>query len=179
MVVKGRCLRNRLMRGWASHSCRGVLRRHDCFSDRRDRCPVCQNGRVGWQFFVLVVLVVRWCHLHHAGDVFVVLGARRRWSFRREGPNGSALLVELPCDFSTVLHARGDRGEVVSSPSCRGRVRGSWSEEEVRQGAHRAEETGRPFESPDPWAATAKIGFSAWAEGRVLGVVTVRAQSLM
>ncbi|MQL68488.1 hypothetical protein Taro_000771, partial [Colocasia esculenta] len=32
----------------------------------------------------------------------------------------------------------------------------------------RAEETG----SPDPWAATAKIGSSAWAEGRVLGVVT-------
>ncbi|MQL73080.1 hypothetical protein Taro_005420 [Colocasia esculenta] len=28
------------------------------------------------------------------GDVLVVLGARRRWSFRREGPNGSTLLVE-------------------------------------------------------------------------------------
>ncbi|MQM05792.1 hypothetical protein Taro_038608, partial [Colocasia esculenta] len=28
------------------------------------------------------------------GDVVVVLGARRRWSFLREGPNGSALLVE-------------------------------------------------------------------------------------
>ncbi|MQM11186.1 hypothetical protein Taro_044089, partial [Colocasia esculenta] len=28
-------------------------------------------------------------------DVLVVLRARRRWSFRREGPNGSALLVEI------------------------------------------------------------------------------------
>ncbi|MQM12988.1 hypothetical protein Taro_045909 [Colocasia esculenta] len=27
--------------------------------------------------------------------MFVVLRARRRWSFRREGPNGSALLVEV------------------------------------------------------------------------------------
>ncbi|MQL90107.1 hypothetical protein Taro_022693, partial [Colocasia esculenta] len=26
-----------------------------------------------------------------------------------------------------------------------------------------------PSGSPDPWAATAKIGSSAWAEGRVLG----------
>ncbi|MQM10092.1 hypothetical protein Taro_042982 [Colocasia esculenta] len=30
----------------------------------------------------------------------------------------------------------------------------------------------RPSESPDPWAATAKIGSSAWAEGRVLGSTT-------
>ncbi|MQM10583.1 hypothetical protein Taro_043474 [Colocasia esculenta] len=29
------------------------------------------------------------------GDVIVVLGAKRRWPFRREGPNGSALLVEV------------------------------------------------------------------------------------
>ncbi|MQM15643.1 hypothetical protein Taro_048593, partial [Colocasia esculenta] len=29
-----------------------------------------------------------------------------------------------------------------------------------------------PSGSPDPWAATAKIGSSAWAEGRVLGVIT-------
>ncbi|MQL72483.1 hypothetical protein Taro_004829, partial [Colocasia esculenta] len=43
-----------------------------------------------------------------------------------------------------------------------------------RQGAHRAEKTGSSSGSPDPWAATAKIGSSAWAEGRVLGVVTVR-----
>ncbi|MQL74071.1 hypothetical protein Taro_006440, partial [Colocasia esculenta] len=27
--------------------------------------------------------------------VLVVLGERRRWSFRREGPNGSALLLEV------------------------------------------------------------------------------------
>ncbi|MQL78021.1 hypothetical protein Taro_010453 [Colocasia esculenta] len=45
--------------------------------------------------FVLVVLVLRWCRPVRAGDVFVVLGARRRWSFRREGPNRSALLVEV------------------------------------------------------------------------------------
>ncbi|MQL95260.1 hypothetical protein Taro_027926, partial [Colocasia esculenta] len=42
-----------------------------------------------------LVLVVRWCRLHRAGDVLVVLGARRRWPFRREGPNGSALLLEV------------------------------------------------------------------------------------
>ncbi|MQM14603.1 hypothetical protein Taro_047536 [Colocasia esculenta] len=30
-----------------------------------------------------------------SGDVVVVLGGRRRWSFLREGPNGSALLVEV------------------------------------------------------------------------------------
>ncbi|MQM14008.1 hypothetical protein Taro_046933 [Colocasia esculenta] len=38
----------------------------------------------------------------------------------------------------------------------------------------------RRVESPDPWAATTKIGSLAWAEGRVLGVVTVgiRARSL-
>ncbi|MQL68391.1 hypothetical protein Taro_000669 [Colocasia esculenta] len=29
------------------------------------------------------------------GNVLVVLGASRRWPFRREGPNGSALLVEV------------------------------------------------------------------------------------
>ncbi|MQM06146.1 hypothetical protein Taro_038966 [Colocasia esculenta] len=46
------------------------------------------------QFFVLVVLVLRWCLPVHAGDVLVLLEARRKWPFRREGPNGSALLVE-------------------------------------------------------------------------------------
>ncbi|MQL98877.1 hypothetical protein Taro_031597 [Colocasia esculenta] len=44
---------------------------------------------------MLVVLVLRWCRPVHAGDVFVMLGARRRWPFRREGPNGSALLLEV------------------------------------------------------------------------------------
>ncbi|MQL98612.1 hypothetical protein Taro_031325, partial [Colocasia esculenta] len=34
------------------------------------------------------------------GDVLVVLGARRRWPFRREDPNGSALLLEVPMVFS-------------------------------------------------------------------------------
>ncbi|MQL86987.1 hypothetical protein Taro_019523 [Colocasia esculenta] len=43
---------------------------------------------------MLVVFVLWWCHPVRAGDVFVLLGARRRWSFLREGPNGSALLVE-------------------------------------------------------------------------------------
>ncbi|MQM04289.1 hypothetical protein Taro_037085 [Colocasia esculenta] len=42
-----------------------------------------------------MVLVLRWYRPVHAGDVLVLLGARRRWSFRREGPNGSALLVEV------------------------------------------------------------------------------------
>ncbi|MQM18691.1 hypothetical protein Taro_051686 [Colocasia esculenta] len=45
-----------------------------------------------------------------------------------------------------------------------------------RQGTHRAEEMGdlyySPSGSPDPWAATVKIGSSTWAEGRVLGVIT-------
>ncbi|MQM02110.1 hypothetical protein Taro_034872 [Colocasia esculenta] len=45
-----------------------------------------------------------------------------------------------------------------------------------RQGTHRVEETGRyPSGSPDLWAATAKIGSSTWAGGRVLGVVTTTA----
>ncbi|MQL84232.1 hypothetical protein Taro_016739 [Colocasia esculenta] len=30
-----------------------------------------------------------------AGGVIVELGARRRWPFQREGPNGSALLLEV------------------------------------------------------------------------------------
>ncbi|MQM14690.1 hypothetical protein Taro_047624 [Colocasia esculenta] len=57
------------------------------------------HARGAWSeeevFFVLVVLVLRWCRPVRAGDMLVVLGARRRWSFRREGPNGSALLVEV------------------------------------------------------------------------------------
>ncbi|MQM04555.1 hypothetical protein Taro_037363, partial [Colocasia esculenta] len=36
-------------RGWLSRSCRTVYRRCDCFSDRLDRCLVCQNGLVGCQ----------------------------------------------------------------------------------------------------------------------------------
>ncbi|MQM15322.1 hypothetical protein Taro_048264 [Colocasia esculenta] len=44
---------------------------------------------------MLKVPVLRWCRPAHAGDVFVVLGAMRRWPFRREGPNRSALLVEV------------------------------------------------------------------------------------
>ncbi|MQL75514.1 hypothetical protein Taro_007884, partial [Colocasia esculenta] len=36
----------------------------------------------------------------------------------------------------------------------------------------RAEEAGRPSGSPDLWAAIAKFASSAWAEGRVLEVIT-------
>ncbi|MQL74891.1 hypothetical protein Taro_007249 [Colocasia esculenta] len=43
-----------------------------------------------------------------------------------------------------------------------------------QQGACRAEEMGRPSGSPNPWAATPKIGSSAWAEGRVLGSLQPR-----
>ncbi|MQL94378.1 hypothetical protein Taro_027033 [Colocasia esculenta] len=46
------------------------------------------------RFLVLVVLVLRWCCPVRAEYMLVVLGARRRWPFRREGPNGSALLLE-------------------------------------------------------------------------------------
>ncbi|MQL74072.1 hypothetical protein Taro_006441 [Colocasia esculenta] len=56
--------------------------------------PLSSSLAISRRFFVLVVFVLRWCHPVRAGDVLVVLGARRRWSFRREGPNGSALLVE-------------------------------------------------------------------------------------
>ncbi|MQL88119.1 hypothetical protein Taro_020661, partial [Colocasia esculenta] len=46
------------------------------------------------RFLVLLVPVLRWCRLHRVGDVLVVVGARRRWPLRREGPNGSALHLE-------------------------------------------------------------------------------------
>ncbi|MQM12913.1 hypothetical protein Taro_045831 [Colocasia esculenta] len=52
-------------------------------------------------------------------------------------------------------------------PSCSRGPPGETSQQQ--QGAHRAEEMGRPSGSPDPWAATAKIGSLAWAEGQVLG----------
>ncbi|MQM00824.1 hypothetical protein Taro_033572 [Colocasia esculenta] len=55
--------------------------------------PSCFGGR-RFKTEVLVVLVLRWCRPVRAGDAFVLLGARRRWSFLREGPNMSALLVE-------------------------------------------------------------------------------------
>ncbi|MQL72874.1 hypothetical protein Taro_005223 [Colocasia esculenta] len=44
---------------------------------------------------MLEELMLRWCCPVRAEDVFVVLGARRRWPFRREGPNGLALLMEV------------------------------------------------------------------------------------
>ncbi|MQM10035.1 hypothetical protein Taro_042922 [Colocasia esculenta] len=45
------------------------------------------TGVLSW-FFMLEVFVLRWCHPVRAGGVFVLLGARRRWSFLREGPTG-------------------------------------------------------------------------------------------
>ncbi|MQL68937.1 hypothetical protein Taro_001198, partial [Colocasia esculenta] len=66
----------------------------------QQRQGACRVGETGsslafsrW-FFVLVVLVLRWCRPVRAGDMLVVLGARRKWSFLREGPNGLALLLE-------------------------------------------------------------------------------------
>ncbi|MQL87506.1 hypothetical protein Taro_020049 [Colocasia esculenta] len=56
--------------------------------------PLSSSHAISRQFFMLVVLVLRWCHPVRVGDMLVVLGARRRWPFRCEGPNGSALLVE-------------------------------------------------------------------------------------
>ncbi|MQL89738.1 hypothetical protein Taro_022316 [Colocasia esculenta] len=39
--------------------------------------------------------MLRWCRPIRAEDVLMVLGARRRWPFRREGPNGAALLLKV------------------------------------------------------------------------------------
>ncbi|MQL72239.1 hypothetical protein Taro_004592 [Colocasia esculenta] len=76
----------------------------------RGRCPISPSlpflllllpssspelSRVLRRFLAFGVLVVRRCRLHRVGDVLMVLGARRRWSFRCEGPNGSALLLEV------------------------------------------------------------------------------------
>ncbi|MQM11185.1 hypothetical protein Taro_044088 [Colocasia esculenta] len=87
-----------------------------------------------FKLFVLVVLVLRWCHPLRAGDVLVVLGARRRWSFRREGPNGSALLVE---PFRVSGSVDGDRENRVLSvgrgSGSRGRYNWIW----LRVGAGR------------------------------------------
>ncbi|MQM21662.1 hypothetical protein Taro_054707 [Colocasia esculenta] len=67
-------------------------------------------------FFVLVVLVLRWWHPVRAGDVVVVLGERRRWPFRREGPNGSALLVEVRLLSSGRAHTGQRRQGSSHSP---------------------------------------------------------------
>ncbi|MQL76301.1 hypothetical protein Taro_008684 [Colocasia esculenta] len=96
-------------------------------------------------FFVLVVLVLRWCRLVHAGDVFVLLVARRRWSFLHESPNESALLVD-PCGgHDEQSYGVSDRVVLPYRASCSfssalpfvGETSQQW------QGAHRAEETGR------------------------------------
>ncbi|MQM14322.1 hypothetical protein Taro_047251 [Colocasia esculenta] len=50
---------------------------------------------VSHPFFMLLVLVLRLWRRIRAGDVVVVLGVRRRWSFQREGSNESALLVDV------------------------------------------------------------------------------------
>ncbi|MQM12908.1 hypothetical protein Taro_045828 [Colocasia esculenta] len=78
------------------------------FSRRTD--PSRLGGcRFKTEFLVLVELVLRWCRPVRVGDMVVVLGARRRWSFRREGPNGSALLVELVWDAEVILRSSSRR----------------------------------------------------------------------
>ncbi|MQL97903.1 hypothetical protein Taro_030601 [Colocasia esculenta] len=93
--------------------------------------------------------------------MLMVLGARRRWSFRREGPNGSALLVESLARCSALEGLFRERllplpGTPI--PACLLREysgrwaclsHGLWSRGEnsgetsqQRQGAHRVEETG-------------------------------------
>ncbi|MQL73967.1 hypothetical protein Taro_006307 [Colocasia esculenta] len=92
--------------------------------------------------------MLRWCHPVHAEDMLVVLGARRRWPFRCEGPNGSALLLEmlLPLPGTPVLARLST--EYSGRRACSSH--GLWSGGENGgktsqqwQGTHRAEETGR------------------------------------
>ncbi|MQL68044.1 hypothetical protein Taro_000335 [Colocasia esculenta] len=49
--------------------------------------------------------MLRWCRPVRARDAFMLLGARRRWSFLREGPNRSAFLVEVRLLSSGRAHA--------------------------------------------------------------------------
>ncbi|MQL83692.1 hypothetical protein Taro_016176 [Colocasia esculenta] len=56
---------------------------------------------------------------------------------------------------------------VVLLVSCLTLTRRGGETSQQRHGARRAEETESPFGSPDLWAATAKIGSSAWAEGQL------------
>ncbi|MQM19218.1 hypothetical protein Taro_052218 [Colocasia esculenta] len=58
------------------------------------KCPAMYGLRILHEGGGTVVFVFQWWYLVVVGDVLVVLGARRRWPFRCEGPNGSALLLE-------------------------------------------------------------------------------------
>ncbi|MQM10930.1 hypothetical protein Taro_043830 [Colocasia esculenta] len=94
--------------------------------------PLLSSLALSWWF---VVLVLRWCRPVRVGDVVVVLGARRRQSFQREGPNGSALLVEVRLlnsgrPFRVSGSVGGDRKNRVL-----GMGRGIW----LRIGAGRSE----------------------------------------
>ncbi|MQL94281.1 hypothetical protein Taro_026931 [Colocasia esculenta] len=87
-------------------------------------------------------------------------------TFRGLLPGADQLVLVLTASLLVAPEPLGEarRGTVV-----RPDYGGYCETSQQRQGARWAEETGRPFGSPDPWAATAKIGSSAWAEGRVLG----------
>ncbi|MQM14786.1 hypothetical protein Taro_047721 [Colocasia esculenta] len=92
-----------------------------------------------------------------------MVGLGRRGQFRSSSRHSSAspFLTASIIAAPELLREAG-RGTVVR-PDYGGET------SQQRQGACRAEETGRPSGSPDLWAATAKITSSASAEGRVLG----------
>ncbi|MQM20206.1 hypothetical protein Taro_053222 [Colocasia esculenta] len=108
---------------------------------------------VSWWIVVLEASVLRWCRPALAGDLFVPFGARRRHPFLREGPNGFVLRVEAefpPSVFtSRMVVTTSSRTEfptvrLLSSGRARvGRRRRGGETSRQRQGAHRAEETGR------------------------------------
>ncbi|MQM00218.1 hypothetical protein Taro_032950, partial [Colocasia esculenta] len=93
-------------------------------------------------FFVLVVLVLRWCRPVRAGDVFMLLGARRRWSFLREAPTGWLYLwrrgFPLSVFTSRVVVTTNSRMEFSTVLYFRTALTS-----QQQQGAHRAKETGR------------------------------------
>ncbi|MQL88726.1 hypothetical protein Taro_021289 [Colocasia esculenta] len=76
--------------GWTSRPSRIALGCRDCVLTRRDRCPVCQNGRVGWQQHTALMRPVR-----PSRRGLGLSGAWRRRSFLREGPNGVVLRVDV------------------------------------------------------------------------------------
>ncbi|MQL79244.1 hypothetical protein Taro_011684, partial [Colocasia esculenta] len=70
----------------------------------------------GVAFLVLVVLVLRWCLPVRAGDVLMVLRARRRWPFLREGPNGRVVVTTSShTEFPIVLYFRTVAGSSFAS----------------------------------------------------------------
>ncbi|MQL68858.1 hypothetical protein Taro_001144, partial [Colocasia esculenta] len=58
------------------------------------RILVVASGGVAAAFLIDVTAILSVRMVVSGGDMLVVLGARRRWPFRREGPNGSALLLK-------------------------------------------------------------------------------------